>query len=182
MPEESFPAAAAAAPGLLPQLIRFVDGVAQLAPDDWRVIDAPEIWDGSGGALLPLEFALSHADRVRASGRFGIWLSPTDEPERAVPLFPDCSLIAVEFPKFGDGRGYSTAYLLRTRHGWKGEMRAIGEVLQDQLFMQRRVGFDSFALAPGRDADAALRAFTTYSDVYQASVEPQLPAFRRGVL
>lgn len=84
MPEESFPAAGAAPAGAHPQLIRFVEGTPRLVEDEWRLVEAPEAWDGLAGALLPLEFALANEPRVRASGRFGLWLSPGDEPERAI--------------------------------------------------------------------------------------------------
>jgi uncharacterized protein (DUF934 family) len=85
----------------------------------------------------------------------------------------------VQFPKFGDGRGFSTAALLRTRHGWRGELRAIGDVLRDQLFFMKRVGFDSFALRADRNIDEAVASLLDFSDSYQGSVEPALPAFRR---
>ncbi len=162
------------------RLIRLVDGVPRIVQDDWRINDCAAEWDGSPGAVLPLELALAQAERVRAAGRTGIWLAPADDPARAAGFFGSIALIGVHFPKFTDGRGYSTAVLLRARHGWCGELRALGEVLQDQLYALRRVGFDSFALRADRDPVAALQAFATFSDVYQGSVEPPLPPFRRG--
>ncbi len=69
--------------------------------------------------------------------------------------------------------------LLRTRHGWRGELRALGDVLQDQLYALRRVGFDSFALRADRDPHAALRSFAPFSDAYQGAADRPLPAFRR---
>jgi uncharacterized protein (DUF934 family) len=129
-----------------------------------------------------LALAQAHAERVRASHEreLGLVLAPDDDPADAVAFFPHIALVGVQFPKFTDGRGYSTAVLLRLRHGWRGELRALGEVLQDQLFAMRRVGFDSFALSPGRDPQAALRAFTPFSDAYQGSVDQPLPAFARA--
>jgi uncharacterized protein (DUF934 family) len=85
----------------------------------------------------------------------------------------------VQFPKFGDGRGFSTAALLRNRHGWRGELRAIGDVLRDQLFFMKRVGFDSFALRADRNVEEAVASLSDFSDSYQGSVEPHLPAYRR---
>jgi uncharacterized protein (DUF934 family) len=161
-------------------LIRLVDGTPRQVEDDWRWVPEGAQWDGAPGAIVPLAFALEHPDRLRSAGRVGVWLAPDEDPARAVPLFGIVALIGVQFPKFTDGRGYSIAVLLRTRHGWKGELRALGEVLQDQLHMMRRVGFDSFALAPHRDVQAALRAFAPFSDAYQGSVEPRLPAFARA--
>ncbi|HXY05336.1 MAG TPA: DUF934 domain-containing protein [Burkholderiaceae bacterium] len=160
-------------------LIRLVDGAARITRDDWRIVESATQWDGSAGALLPLELVVAQTQRVRASGRAGIWLGPTDDPGCTAEFFSWIGLIAVQFPKFTDGRGYSSAVLLRNRYGWRGELRAIGEVLPDQLFALRRVGFDSFALRADRDPVAALGAFDPFSNVYQGSVDQPLPLFRR---
>ena len=85
----------------------------------------------------------------------------------------------VNFPQFTDGRGYSIARLLRERYGWRGELRAIGDVLRDQLFYLSRCGFDAFALRDDQDPHAALTAFDDFSEAYQASVERPQPLFRR---
>lgn len=84
-----------------------------------------------------------------------------------------------ELPAFTDGRHCSTAYLLRNRYGYKGEVRAIGDVLRDQLFSYLRVGFDAFALREDKDPLDALKAFEEFSEVYQASTDQPLPLFRR---
>ena len=182
------------------RIIRFVDGVPQIATDDWHVVEHDARWGeirreideehiidefSPGGAphshplLLPLDRALAHAERLPELGRIGVWLGPTDEPERAVALFPRIQVIGVHFPKFTDGRGYSTAALLRSRHGWRGELRAFGDILQDQLFALRRVGFDTFVLRADRDPETALRGFTVFSGSYQGAVDQPLPRFRR---
>jgi uncharacterized protein (DUF934 family) len=88
-------------------------------------------------------------------------------------------LIAVYFPKFLDGRGYSTARLLRERYGYRGELRAIGDVGRDQLFYLARVGFDAFLIPEGRDARDALNAFADFPETYQGAVDQPLPLFRR---
>jgi uncharacterized protein (DUF934 family) len=165
------------------RIIRLVDGRAQVVEDAWTVLEAGAAWNGEPGVLLPLATALAQphglAHRLGASAPVGVWLSPADEPAQAVPLFDSVALIAVQFPVFSDGRGYSTAALLRSRHGWRGELRAIGDVLRDQLFYLKRVGFDSFALRADRNPDEALASLSAFSDAYQGSVEPTLPAFRR---
>jgi uncharacterized protein (DUF934 family) len=169
-----------------PHVIGIVAGAPRLVADDWRLVDSATEWDsgaaqGAGGLLLPLALAESQAERVRANQGhvLGLALAPDEDPARAVAFFPHIALIGVQFPKFTDGRGYSSAVLLRVRHGWRGELRALGEVLQDQLFALRRVGFDSFALRADRDPQAALRAFAPFSDTYQGSVDQPLPAFAR---
>jgi len=163
-------------------VIRIVEGVPRIVADDWRVLDSATeceamAADARARVLLPLELALRQPELVHEGA--GLLLSPTDDPAQAVDFFPKLALIGVEFPKFTDGRGYSTAVLLRSRHGWRGELRALGDVLQDQLFALRRVGFDSFALRAGRDPQAALAGFAAFSDTYQGSVDQPLPAFAR---
>jgi uncharacterized protein (DUF934 family) len=88
-------------------------------------------------------------------------------------------LVAVHFPKFTDGRGYSTARLLHERLGWQGELRAMGDVLRDQLFLMARCGFDSFALRDDQDPQAALSAFRDFSVRYQSATDEPQPLFRR---
>jgi len=161
-------------------LLRLIDDVPGIIVDNWRIIESAAHWDGSAGAVLPLELVVAQTERVRASGRVGVWLSPTDDPACTVEFFDWIALIAVQFPKFTDGRGYSSAVLLRNRYGWRGELRALGDVLPDQLFALRRVGFDSFALRADQDPSAALRVFFPFTEVYQGSVNPPLPLFRRA--
>ena len=163
--------------------IRIVDGQPQVVADDWCLIEGSEQWDACAAGrrpLVPLELARSQAQRAHQDSGWGVWLEPDDDPALAVEFFPQLALIGVHFPKFTDGRGYSTAVLLRTRYGWRGELRALGDVLQDQLHALRRVGFDSFALRADRDPQSALRGFTPFSDAYQGSVDQPLPAFRRA--
>jgi uncharacterized protein (DUF934 family) len=88
-------------------------------------------------------------------------------------------VIAVNFPKYGDGRGYSIARLLRERCGFQGELRAVGVVARDHLRLMAQCGFDSFLLREGEDAQAALAAFDDFSEAYQASAAQPVPLFRR---
>ncbi|MEX0638431.1 MAG: DUF934 domain-containing protein [Burkholderiales bacterium] len=87
--------------------------------------------------------------------------------------------IAVRFPAFGDGRGYSIARLLRERYGYRGELRAIGEVARDHLYFMAQCGFDAFQLREGEDPREALAAFDDFSEAYQASAARPQPLFRR---
>ena len=88
-------------------------------------------------------------------------------------------IIAVNFPKYGDGRGYSIARLLRERYGYKGELRAVGVVARDHLQLMAQCGFDSFLLREGEDVQDALAAFEDFSETYQTSVAQPVPLFRR---
>jgi len=161
------------------RIIRLIDGRAQVTQDPWIHFENGSDWGGEPNALIPLAAALAQPERLRAAGPVGAWLSPADEPGQAEPLFGSIQVIAVQFPVFTDGRGYSTAALLRRRYGWRGELRAFGDVLRDQLFYMKRVGFDSFALRADRNLEEALASLSTFSDSYQGSVDPALPAFRR---
>jgi len=88
-------------------------------------------------------------------------------------------VIALNFPSFTDGRHYSSARLLRERYGYKGEIRAIGDVLRDQLFYMRRCGFDAFAIRADRDPVDALEGLKDFSVTYQAAADDERPLFRR---
>ena len=94
-------------------------------------------------------------------------LEPTDDPASVVDRLDRVARVEVNFPKFGDGRGYSIARLLRTRYGYKGELRAVGQITRDHLFFMDQVGFDAFELREGEDAAEALASFKDFSVSYQ---------------
>ena len=121
-------------------------------------------------ALIPL---------AQWNGEPGVLLGPTDDPASIGGRLDELSVIAIEFPQFTDGRGYSIARLLRERYGYKGEIRAVGEVLRDNLYYLSRCGFDSFALGDQENLEEAIDSLSTFSDGYQASVERPQPLFRR---
>ena len=89
------------------------------------------------------------------------------------------AVIAIEFPRFTDGRGYSVARMLRQRHGFAGELRAVGWVLRDQLRAMERCGFDAFELQPGKSLESALEAFAEFSVTYQSDAGETRPLYRR---
>ncbi len=94
-------------------------------------------------------------------------LEPHADLEALTHRLPHVLRIEVHFPKFGDGRGYSLARLLRERYGYGGELRAVGEVARDHLYYMESVGFDSFVLRDGEDPQEALAAFDDFSSAYQ---------------
>lgn len=111
----------------------------------------------------------------------GLRLEPGFDVEAAALDLAGIALIKVAFPKFTDGRGYSMGWLLRRRLGYRGEMRAIGDVLYDQMQLMVRCGFDAFEIA-----DAATlrllesgRAVATFDRFYQPGLEPEIPAGTR---
>jgi uncharacterized protein (DUF934 family) len=118
--------------------------------------------------IVPLAlWRLRRDDLVDHAGRLGVWLDAGDDLTAVAPDLDRLAVVAVNFPKFSDGRGFSTARLLRERYGYRGELRAIGDVGRDQLLYLERCGFDAFALRDGEDAHRALAAFDEVSVVYQ---------------
>jgi uncharacterized protein (DUF934 family) len=124
------------------------------------------------GRRVVTDNPLSSSDKV-------LRLEPTDEPAAFADQLGRVARVEVNFPKFGDGRGYSIGRLLRERHGYRGELRAVGHITRDLLFYLESCGFDAFELRPGEDAQEALAGFEDFSEAYQASVARPLPLFRR---
>jgi len=148
----------------------------KLGEDTWRLLEGDTHVPEDGDVLVPLSVWRDQLQMLEnRKGGTGVWLDPEDEPGE-IGQFPQ--LIAVRFPAFTDGRGYSTARLLRQRYGFKGELRAIGDILRDQLYELERCGFDSFLLREDQDAQEALRAFNDFSEAYQSAVD-QGPLFER---
>lgn len=155
-------------------------GAEGQAPTDEQIAAAAASQDA---VLFPLTVWLAHKDGLlaqRAPAMTGVWLAPDDEPADAQAAFDRVAVVAVDFPVFRDGRGFSTAYLLRSRYGWKGQLRAIGDVLRDQLNFMKRCGFDAFAVRADKNIEDALKGFSEFTVTYQASVDEPLPLFRRA--
>jgi uncharacterized protein (DUF934 family) len=126
--------------------------------------------------IVPLAlWRLRRDDLLDRAGGVGVWLEPGDDPAAIAPDLGRLDVVAVRFPKFSDGRGYSTARLLRERLGFAGELRAIGDVGRDQLAFLERSGFDAFELRAGEDPHAALAAFGEASVAYQPAVRVRRP-------
>jgi len=145
---------------------RPVEDAETIAPDD-AVIVSLERWIRDRHRLL------AHPSRV------GVILAPDDDPEVLAEDLERLNLILLQFPQFTDGRAYSQARVLRGRLGFRGRLRATGDVLPDQLPFMRRCGIDSFAF---RDEDAAERFLqhpSRFSVLHQAAhVEGVVPSYR----
>lgn len=171
----------------MPELIKD----RRIADDAWKVVavaanETPEsVRLPVGPLLVPL--ATWRARKQELIHRnwehdepLGVWLAPDEGPEALAGDLDDLSLVAVQFPKLTDGRGYSTARLLRERYGYRGELRAFGDIGQDQLYFLDRVGFDSIEIREeGEEAVEALAAFASFPEAYQAAANQPLPLFRR---
>ncbi len=122
----------------------------------------------------PAVTADSFGDQTNASA---VRIEPGDDARALLPHLDRIRLVEVNFPGFGDGRGYSAARILREA-GYAGELRAVGDVAVDQLNALRRCGFDAFAPeVPMNPADAE-RAFATWPDVYQPTTDGRAPIWK----
>lgn len=173
MSEAVLDSVADAAPSLptVPTLIRH----GQLQPNPWQLFNADNgagLPPEDGDWLVPLAVWLSSSDTLKARRHpVGVLFKPDDDPLALAPAgalqAEGIALIAIDFPLYTDGRGYSIAQILRTRLGWKGELRAVGDVMIDTIHYQARCGFDSFLLKAGHDPQLALEAFNAFSFHYQ---------------
>lgn len=158
----------------------------RIVDDAWQVLklaegETPEsVALDDANALVPLAVWQARKDEILARKRpVGVWLDSHEGPEAIADDLERFAVVAVNFPKFADGRGYSIARLLRERYGYQGELRAIGDVLQDQLYFMKRCGFDAYAVRPDKDIDAALAGLNDFSESYQSAVDQPQPLFRR---
>jgi uncharacterized protein (DUF934 family) len=157
-----------------------------IVSDDWQVLKLAEgesvesvVLPGTA-TLLPLAVWLARKPEIIASGqKTGVWLESSEDPAAIAADVAHFTVIGIDFPKFTDGRGYSSARLLRERYGYCGEIRAIGDVLLDQLFYMKRCGIDAFALRADQNPEKALASLATFSESYQAAVDQPQPLFRR---
>ncbi|MBO6718012.1 MAG: DUF934 domain-containing protein [Rhizobiaceae bacterium] len=117
--------------------------------DEWQRVDELPSDAGEGSYILPLAEFLALGDNRRGElgDRLGVEIAPGEELEDMLPHLEGVGLVALAFPAFGDGRSFSKAELLRTRHGYAGPLRAVGDVLIDQLPHMIRTGFTEFAVS-----------------------------------
>lgn len=139
----------------------------------------------SGKVIVPLSVFVERnnelASRI-AQGEVGVWLATHELLEYMIQQQADLNalpIIAVFVERFADGRIFSLGNLLRTRYGYKNELRAFGDVLRDQLFFLKRSGFTSFAIRKDRSAEDAIASLNDFSKPYQGAVDEPQPVFRR---
>ncbi|ATJ82802.1 DUF934 domain-containing protein [Halomonas beimenensis] len=148
----------------------------RVVTDAWALCEAAEQRPEGRPAIIPL------ADWQASSKGEDLapWLpSDTEMTAELARELEAAPLVAIDFPKFTDGRGYSIARLLRERHGYRGQIRAVGDVLIDQLFYMSRCGFDAFLLREDQLVEDALQALDTFSRSYQPGTDDPEPLFRR---
>lgn len=152
-----------------------------LIEDEWTLVaaTAEDAALPAGKIIVPAAIWTARREQLLPRGDVGVWLDSDEDPALIADDLPALPLVAVNFPAFSDGRGFSTARLLRERYGFGDELRAIGDVLVDQLFFMKRCGFDSYALRDDQDGETAIAALGVFSESYQAATDEPTPLFRR---
>ncbi len=154
----------------------------QVVKDSWqRTTDLePQQSLPEGDWIIPLGYWLDNRDRLsRHEGKIAVCLNGDDNLEGLSDSLHTFELIALEFPNFKDGRSYSHARLLRDRFNFRGELRAVGDVLRDQLFFMQRCGIDSFQLNEDKSPEDAIKGLSDFTVKYQTAADGALPIYKR---
>lgn len=154
----------------------------EIIKDNWEVIakDTNSV-PARENLILPLALWLQDRSILDARKDISVWFDSEDLPTADIAsALQKLPLIAINFPVFTDGRGFSIARLLRERFNYQGELRAVGNVLCDQLCFMKRCGFNSFILTESRDLTVALASLNDFTEYYQTSVDQPEPLFRRA--
>ena len=149
------------------------DGAA--IPDGWTLLADDETTGADGPYVLGFDRALRDLDGL--NGHYGVRIKPGDDVRLLAPWLDKLSLIEVSFPGFRDGRGYSTARILREDLDYAGVIRAVGDVLRDQLLLMMRCGFNEFAVKDHDPAEAIASAAKRFSTTYQGAADAAQPAW-----
>ena len=156
--------------------------------DAWQILSLAEgetaqnVLLADSPVLVPLSVWQGRTSELRhraQASTLGVWLAPDEDPGMIADDVNTFAVIGVNFPKFADGRGFSTGRLLRERYRYTGELRAFGDISRDQLFYLSRVGFNSFVFPPGRSPEDALQSFSDFPETYQGAADQPDPLFRR---
>ena len=149
--------------------------------DDWQRIAEPDPGQPlpEGDLIVPLDYWRNNRESLaRHNGKIAVCLNGDDGLDDFSDSLDQFALVALEFPKFTDGRSYSHARLLRDRFGYRGEIRAVGEVLRDQLFFMQRCGLDSYQVREDKDAEDALKGLSDFSVKYQTAADGAPPVYK----
>jgi len=161
----------------MPTYIRIEGGRASLAEDPFTFVDDDTPLP-QGDVVISLTRFQADGDRLLGEGRkVGVKLASHEAVEDLVYDLPRIAVVALEFPKYRDGRAYSGARLLRERFGYAGQVRAVGEVLREQAAFMLRCGFDAFQPADGASAQEWEAATRRHRHVYQRAADDRTLAY-----
>jgi uncharacterized protein (DUF934 family) len=166
----------------MPTLIRLENGQAHWAENNFiSVLDEDAVPEGD--VIVSLKRFLAESDALLTnSRRVGVRIEADEAVEDLAYDLPRLAVVAVAFPKYRDGRGYTSARLLRQRLGFKGEIRAVGDVLQEQAGFMVRCGFDAFEPADGATPEVWSKAASRFRHVYQRAADTRRPAYEERAL
>jgi uncharacterized protein (DUF934 family) len=159
--------------------MRLVKG-GKIAEDRFvRIVDDAPVPDDVPAIVTAARFIADAAELTARPAPIGvIW--PNNKPvSELAPHLDKLALVALVFPGFRDGRAYSQARILRERYGFRGELRATGQVLRDQFLIMLRAGFDAFEVSKDADAGAFAESVRKFDVFYQPTGDGRLTAFRR---
>jgi uncharacterized protein (DUF934 family) len=154
----------------------------KIIEDDWCVVRELDSSAAipEGNVILPFAYWQANRDEIlKRDTKHAVWIDGAIETEALLDDLEHFSIIALDFPAVKDGRSYSHARLLRDRYAFKGDLRAIGDVLRDQLFFLKRCGIDSFELREDKDPEDALKGFDDFTVRYQAAADDAVPIYKR---
>ena len=155
---------------------------SKVVEDSWQRLQEADTEETlpDGDVIIPFTYWQSHkVELLEREGRLGVCVNGDDETEVVAKDLQHFDLIALDFPAFKDGRGYSHARTLRDHHGYQGDIRAVGDVLRDQLFYMRRCGISSFHLREGKDIEDAMKGFSEFSVKYQSAADGAAPVYKQ---
>lgn len=148
--------------------------------DNWMLVDESAETIPEGDILLSYDQWQQYSDDLSShKGNLGVIIEGNAEIEDIVEPLLNLPLIAINFPKFADGRGFSVARLLRERYNYQGEIRAVGGFIRDQLYLLSRCGFNAFKFSDDADITQAANSLKDFTETYQVSADQETPLFRR---
>lgn len=165
----------------MPKLIK----EGRIVPNDWHLVAADmgieEVLGLAAEQLIvPVNLWQEHKDQLQnCAASIGIWFDSSQGPDMLADDVNNFPVIGLNYPIFRDGRAYSYAAILRQQRGFKGDLRAIGDVLRDQLSYMLSCGFSSFLVPDDTDEKILLAGFHDFSENYQSTVIKPIPLFRR---
>ena len=152
----------------------------RLIDDSWTLLTEDSESLPSGDILLSYSQWQTFSDQLDShDGSFGVIIEGNADIEDIIEPLLKLPLIAINFPKFADGRAFSSARLIRERYEYTGEIRAVGGFIRDQLYYLSRCGFNAFKFDDSVDLTESAKSLQDFSEAYQVSVDQESPLFRR---
>ncbi|NKB38166.1 MAG: DUF934 domain-containing protein [Gammaproteobacteria bacterium] len=151
--------------------------------DNWQIVEGSAIESGlpAGDVILPFSVWQSNREAILSwnDRKLGLLINGEHDIDDLAGDLDHFNIIAIEFPAFKDGRGYSQARILRDHYDYSGDLRAVGDVLRDQLYFMQRCGISSFLIKEEKDIEDAIRGFSDFSVKYQTAADGAEPLYKQ---